>query len=271
MGENPSMPAQTASGDSKKAKGQQHPNQMQSELYPGREKNMSQKPLQTESLPATGLKKPTAKPKPATKSWLHVASQTAGKNTTAYRYVSKPSSKVLPEKAATQTRWYNRWAKKGLTWFKLLVITLNTIAVRRILVTKLSKTALRVWAVQWVAFSLALMLAVCLWMSFRWVQTKWAKTTTKQPSKLSQSHLARALVVAIDTAKKVLSLQENGDNAVYKLPYVPDAVASSSLDDFGEAIERRYPKTQGQVPIKDRQTVEVAVDAVNKTYTLALK
>ena len=103
------------------------------------------------------------------------------------------------------------------------------------------------------------------------MQTKWTKTTTKQPSKTSQSHLARAWVVAIDTAKKVLSLQENGDKAVYKLPYVPDAVAPSSLDDFGEAIERRYPQMQGQVPIKDRQIVEVAVNAVNKTYTLALR
>ena len=108
-------------------------------------------------------------------------------------------------------------------------------------------------------------------MSFRWVQNKWAQTTTKQPNVLRQSHLSRALVVAIDTAKKVLSLQESASKAVHKLSYVPDAVASSSLDDFGEAIERRYPKTQGQVPIKDRQAVEVSVDEVNKTYTLELK
>ena len=269
--ENPSMPAQTASKGSQKVKGQQQPNHMQAERNPGKEKSVSQMPSKTQSPPEEGLKKPTENPMPVTKSWLQIASQAAGENATAYRYISKPCSKILSEKAVTETRWYNRWAKKGLSWFKLMMITLNTIAVRRILVVQLSKTALRVWAVQWVALSLALMLAVCLWMSFRWVQKKWAKTTTKQPSKLSQSHLARALVVAIDTAKKVLSLQEKGDNAVYKLPYVPDAVASSSLDDFGKAIERRYPKTQGQVPIKDRQAVEVSVDEVNKTYTLELK
>lgn len=271
VNENSSMPAQAASQDGQKAKGQQQPNHMQAELHADKEKKVSQKPLQTQSSPATGLKKPTGKLKPVTKSWLQIASQAAGENATAYRYISKPCSKTLPEKAFTETRWYNRWAKKGLSWFKLMMITLNTIAVRRILVVQLTKTALRVWAVQWVALSLALMLAVCLWMSFRWVQKKWAQTTTKQPNVLRQSHLSRALVVAIDTAKKVLSLQESASKAIHKLSYVSDAVASSSLDDFGEAIERRYPKTQGQVPIKDRQAVEVSVDEVNKTYTLELK
>lgn len=269
--ENSNMPTHATSKGSQKVKGQQQPNHMQAERNPGKEKKVSQEPLQTQSSPATGLKKPTEKLKPVTKSWLQIASQAAGENATVYRYISKPCSKLLPEKAVTETRWYNRWAKKGLSWFKLMMITLNTIAVRRILIVQLSKTALRVWAVQWVALSLALMLAVCLWMSFRWVQKKWAQTTTKQPNVLRQSHLSRALVVAIDTAKKVLSLQESASKAIHKLSYVSDAVASSSLDDFGEAIERRYPKSQGQVPIKDRQAVEVSVDEVNKTYTLELK
>ena len=102
-----------------------------------------------------------------------------------------------------------------------------------------------------------------------WQEKKWFDSPRGQSISSIKARIIRGFIVAIDRGKKCISFQEK-KKEVQQMSYLPIAKNPKVLDDFGIALERKYPKSQASIPKEEQQSAVLSLYDDKKRYTLAM-